>query len=97
LGVLDQTGRNLTEDLESLLHLFFGEVLAQIAGKYILFVFVVLMDRAQRFETVGFLLGPVDIDVLAYVEWVDLLHFLISVVGLRVVLETDEGERQTLT
>jgi len=32
--------------------LLFGEVLAQIAGKYILFVFIVLMDVAQILETV---------------------------------------------
>jgi hypothetical protein len=96
LGVLDQTGRNLPEDLESLLHLLFGEVLTQITGKYILFVFVVLMDRAQRLETVGFLLRPVHINVLADVEGVDVLHFLVGVVGLSIVFEANEGERQAL-
>jgi hypothetical protein len=76
--------------------LLFGEVLAQIAGKYILFVFIVLMDVAQILETVWFLLGPVDVDVLTDVEWVDVLHFLVGVVGLGVVLEADKGEGQAL-
>lgn len=96
LGVLDHAGGDLAENLEGLLDLLLGEVLAQVACEDVLFVLEVLVDRSQVLYAVGLLLGPVHIDVASGIEWVHVLHFFVCVVRLRVVLETDERKWQAL-